>query len=134
MNGRSLLGLSSRLPLSVDSCTFEAETLLLAGDGWYLRVLGPWRLSRGGFIRTSSAAESAEAAAGPIGTMVGSEIVGIQPQSRFNALDIALLFRDGSLLETFSDYVYDNWLLKVDTLRVEGPMQSSDPGASESTG
>ena len=33
MNGRSLLELSSRLPPSVDSCTFEAETLLLAGDG-----------------------------------------------------------------------------------------------------
>ena len=132
MDSTFLSEASSRLPLSVDSCTFEAETLLLAGDGWYLRVLGPWRLSRGGFIRTSSAAESAEAVAGPIGAIVGSEIVGIQPQSRFNALDIALLFRDGSVLEVFSDYTYDNWLLKVGTLRVEGPMQSSDPGASES--
>ncbi|MFJ9415636.1 hypothetical protein ACIRPT_15890 [Streptomyces sp. NPDC101227] len=118
--------LAPRLPLRIDDCQQDSETLYLGGPGWSLRISGPWRLSKSEVIEASNGAELRADMAGNINSVINSEIVDIQPQSRFNSLDIALLMRDGRVLEVFSDYIYDNWLLTFQDVAIEGPLQSSE--------
>jgi hypothetical protein len=61
--------------------------------------------------------------AGRVGVLVGSEIVNVRSQSTSNALDLAFLVTDERVLELFSDYIYDDWLLTIDKMVIEGPIQ-----------
>ncbi|KIF74892.1 hypothetical protein QR77_14865 [Streptomyces sp. 150FB] len=130
MNNDVFREISTHLPLAVEDCHQdpESDTLFLSGSEWRLRVSGPWRLTTQNVIEASRDTEATSDMAGKVRSLVGSQIVDVQPQSRFNTLDIALLMRDGRVLEIFSDYIYDNWLLSVGGVAIEGPLQSLGSG------
>ncbi|WP_052847691.1 hypothetical protein [Streptomyces avicenniae] len=115
--------ITGRLPLVVDSARQESEILYLSGPGWRLRVSGAWRLVRGSHIVTSRDAEVSDRTAGVIGSLVGARVMDCRPQSAAHDIDIALVLDDGQVLETFSDYLYDTWLLTLGDLAIEGPLQ-----------
>ncbi|MDT0270747.1 hypothetical protein RM844_31200 [Streptomyces sp. DSM 44915] len=115
--------ISSHLPLSVESARQESEFLYLGGPNWRLRISGAWRLMRGTHILTSRDSEASGETSGAIGSLVGTCVVECRAQSAFHDIDIALVLDDGSVLETFSDYLYDTWLLTLGNLAIEGPLQ-----------
>ncbi|WP_434594660.1 hypothetical protein [Streptomyces sp. A5-4] len=127
MNSDVFEEISAHLPFQVEACWLDpdSDTLLLSGSGWRLRVSGPWRLTREEVIEASRDAEVRPDMADGVRSLVGAQIVDVQPQSRFNSLDIALLMNDGRVLELFSDYTYDIWLLRIGDVAIEGPLQSS---------
>ncbi|MEV1006550.1 hypothetical protein [Streptomyces sp. NPDC049881] len=115
--------ISACLPLMVDSAGQEQEILYVSGPGWRLRVSGAWRLVQGARILTSRDAEVSDRTAGGVTSLAGGRVTGVRPQGAFNGLDIALVLEDGRVLETFSDFLYDTWLLTLGELAVEGPLQ-----------
>jgi hypothetical protein len=127
--------LRERLPVAIDSCSYRQYELLLRGDGWYFRVSGSWRLIRAGAIETSNMVELTPGKAGQISNIQGEFIRTIDFQSRIAKLDIILVLSGGAALEVFSESAYDDWLLKLGDLIIEGPMHGPcSRGGSNSVG
>jgi hypothetical protein len=113
------------LPLEITGYTVDDYFFQVSGNDWALSVSGEWRLTLAGAIEASS--HSAEGTPyGNPSTVVGTQVVDVGPQSRFNALDIAVRLADGRVLETFSAHYYGCWRLtaRQHAIDVEGPMQA----------
>lgn len=114
--------LQERLPVTIESCEYREYSLLISGAGWRFRVSGPWRLINSGMIETSSSEELRNGRGGRIDSIRGKSILEIGIQSRVAKLDIVLFLSGGTALEVFSESAYDDWLLTLGELVVEGPM------------
>jgi hypothetical protein len=109
------------LPLVVADFRQDDEGDHLSGAGWSLCVAGSWRLVAQDRMLAASDDERTDRS-GRIDAVRGATVVRVEPQSPFGSIDVALVFADGRVFETFSDSVSGSWRLTVADVTYEGPM------------
>jgi len=103
-------------PLLIDDANFDDPTLLIAGDGWSLSALCPWRIHGSDGITLSW---SMTDAGQRISQLTGLEIVSVGRLS----LDATFHLSDGSFLDLFSDTDTDPFVLKLPNAIFVGPFR-----------
>jgi len=56
--------------------------------------------------------------------MIGTSVVDVSLQGRSPLIDLRLEFSNDILLELFSTYTYDQWVLRLPDLTIAGPLAS----------
>jgi hypothetical protein len=121
MIGAVVRAAAPHLPLRVLGAEWNDPVLLLRGDGWSLTVTSPWRIAEGGRLRRGCWDDGA---AREVATLVGREVVKVEPQGGAVGLDPALVFSDGRRLEVFSVDDLEPWVLRLPSGPVWVPVPS----------
>ena len=88
---------------------------MLAGEGWALTAMCPWRVLRDDALELSWSTPDAEDRAGDL---IGRRVVAAEQHGR----DAALRLSDGSVIDLFSDSDTDPWVLRLPGLTFVGPL------------
>jgi hypothetical protein len=102
-------------PLEITEIEFQDPILALAGEGWALTALCPWRVLRGDALELSWSSPDAEDRAWDL---IGRQVVAADQRGR----DAALRLSDGSVIELFSDTDTDPWVLRLPGFTFVGPL------------
>ena len=114
--------LSGLLPLSIEEASFTDPTLTLAGPGWALTSVSPWRVTRDGVLLYGW---SDRGALRRVVEMGGRSILSVMAPSSLMRGDPAFELSGGDWLETFSDHAVDPWVLRLPSMTFVG--SPSDP-------
>lgn len=103
-------GSSNLLPLSVNSVSWDGDTLMLIGSDWSFSTMSAWRIINAGEIQIACWDNNAE---DYLKKLEGLLIVAIQPQSQYIQVDPVFELSNGKQLEIFSTDTVEPWSLQL---------------------
>lgn len=123
MMSKILKNISSFLPLSVNTITWDDPTLMLRGSDWNFSTIGSWRIVTSHCVVCGCYDQDTSQV---LLELQSTKIISLEIQSTQLPIDPVFTFSNGSKLEIFSTTYLEPWVLDFSsgTVYVASP---SDP-------
>lgn len=103
--------INNESPLVIDHASFKSENLSLYGDNWSFNTTSAWRILTDEVICLGCFDNDAEDEIGEL--LIGKTIVSCRFSNDQKRLDLKLLLNTDEVIEVFSTFAYENWVLEV---------------------